>query len=60
MAVCPITAESITADTNGLDAGEVPTADGVETPGYRAMPLKGKTFPVVLVVEEMFGVHERI
>jgi carboxymethylenebutenolidase len=51
-----------TADTNGLDAGEVkiPTAEGVEMPGYRAMPLKGKTFPVVLVVEEMFGVHERI
>ena len=62
MAVCPITAETITTDTNGLDAGEmkIPTADGGEMPGYRAMPSKGKSFPVVLVVEEIFGVHEHI
>jgi carboxymethylenebutenolidase len=62
MAVCPITAETITTDTNGLDAGElkIPTADGGEMPGYWAMPSKGKSFPVVLVVEEIFGVHEHI
>ena len=29
-------------------------------PGYRAMPKKGRAFPVVLVVEEIFGVHEHI
>jgi carboxymethylenebutenolidase len=60
-AVCPITAETITTDTNGLSAGEVkiPTGDG-EMPGYRAMPDKGGPFPVVLVVEEIFGVHEHI
>ncbi len=34
-------------------------ADG-EVPGYRAMPAKGKNFPVVLVVQEIFGVHEHI
>jgi carboxymethylenebutenolidase len=29
-------------------------------PAYRAMPEKGGPFPVVLVVEEIFGVHEHI
>ena len=29
-------------------------------PGYRAMPAKGGPFPVVLVVQEIFGVHEHI
>jgi carboxymethylenebutenolidase len=60
-AVSPVTAETITTDTNGLDAGEVkiPVRDG-EMPGYRARPAKGRGFPVVLVVQEIFGVHEHI
>jgi carboxymethylenebutenolidase len=60
-AVCPISAGAISTPTDGLIAGEVaiPTGDG-EIPGYRAMPEKGKTFPVVLVVQEIFGVHEHI
>ena len=29
-------------------------------PAYRAMPEKGDAFPVVLVVQEIFGVHEHI
>ncbi|MBI3654633.1 MAG: dienelactone hydrolase family protein [Acidobacteria bacterium] len=61
-AVQPIIAQTtITTDDQGLRAGEVkiPVADG-EIPGYRAMPAKGKTFPVVLVVQEIFGVHEHI
>ena len=42
-------------------AGEVkiPTNLG-EIPAYRAMPAKGKNFPTVLVVQEIFGVHEHI
>lgn len=61
LAVVPVTAETITTDTNGLEAGEVsiPTADG-QIPAYRAMPKSGKSFPVVLVVQEIFGVHEHI
>jgi len=61
LAVQPVSAQTIHTDTNGLTAGEVqiPTADG-HIPGYRAMPAKGKTFPVVLVVQEIFGVHEHI
>src|SRR5580765_5159301 len=63
LAVQPIAAQTkITTDDKGLIVGEVkiPVADG-EIPAYRAMPdKKGKKFPVVLVVHEIFGVHEWI
>ncbi|HWP48162.1 MAG TPA: dienelactone hydrolase family protein [Candidatus Limnocylindrales bacterium] len=61
LAVQPVSAQTITTDTTGLTAGEVkiPTADG-EFPAYRAMPSSGGPFPVVLVVQEIFGVHEYI
>jgi len=61
LAVLPVSAETITTDTEGLEAGEVsiPTADG-HIPAYRVMPKSGKSFPVVLVVQEIFGVHEHI
>lgn len=61
LAVQPITAFTITTDTKGITAGEVkiPTSDG-EMPAYRAMPGKGSNFPSVLVVQEIFGVHEYI
>jgi carboxymethylenebutenolidase len=44
-----------------LTAGEVkvPTSDG-SFPAYRAMPSRGRSFPVVVVVQEIFGVHEHI
>jgi len=60
-AVQPVSAQAITTDTKGLIAGEVkiPTADG-QIPAYRAMPDTGGPFPVVLVVQEIFGVHEHI
>lgn len=52
---------TITTSSEGLIAGEVkiPVSDG-EIPAYRAMPAKGRNFPVVLVVQEIFGVHEHI
>jgi carboxymethylenebutenolidase len=61
-AVQPVRADTvITTSAEGLTAGEVtiPVADG-EIPAYRAMPAKGGPFPVVLVVQEIFGVHEHI
>ena len=60
-AVQPVTAQTLTTDTTGLDAGEVkiPTADG-EIPAYRAMPTAKGPHAVVLVVQEIFGVHEHI
>lgn len=61
LAVQPISARVITTDTKGLVAGEVkiPVEDG-EIPAYRAMPATGENFPTVLVVQEIFGVHEHI
>lgn len=61
LAVQPISAQAIATDTNGLVAGEVKVPSGnIEMPAYRAMPDKPGEFPVVLVVEEIFGVHEHI
>jgi carboxymethylenebutenolidase len=61
LAVQPVSAQTITTDSNGLTTGEIkiPAAGG-DMPGYRAMPKAGKSFPVVLVVQEIFGVHEHI
>jgi carboxymethylenebutenolidase len=59
LAVQPVSAATITTDASGLTAGEVkiPVSDG-EIPAYRAM-LAGKTnLPTILVVQEIFGVHE--
>ena len=60
-AVLPVSAQTITTDSKGLTAGEVKikVADG-EIPAYRAMPAGGKNLPTVLVVQEIFGVHEHI
>jgi len=61
LAVQPVGAQTITTDAQDLDAGEVkiPVKDG-QIPAYRAMPKTGGPFPVVLVVQEIFGVHEHI
>jgi carboxymethylenebutenolidase len=61
LAVRPVWAETIVTDASGLMAGEVmiPTDDG-DIPAYRAMPSQGRLFPVALVVQEIFGVHEHI
>lgn len=61
-AALPVCAQTmIKTDTEGLDAGEITlTVDGQKVPVYRAQP-KGKTkLPVILVVSEIFGVHEHI
>ena len=61
LSVQPVSAETIKTDSEGLEAGEVKisTKDG-EMPAYRAAPKKGENFPVILVVQEIFGVHEHI
>ncbi len=57
----PVGGEAITTDTQGLEAGEVriPVGDG-ELPAYRARPRRLRAAPVILVVQEIFGVHEHI
>ncbi len=61
LSVLPVSAQTITTSTEGLIAGEVkvPTPDG-QMPAYRAMPATGSDFPTILVVQEIFGVHEHI
>lgn len=61
LAVQPISAEVITTDAKGLVAGavKIPVKDG-EIPAYRAAPARGENFPIVLVIQEIFGVHEHI
>src|SRR5438552_12425002 len=61
LAVRPVSAQTITTEATGLEAGEIkiPVPDG-EIPAYRALPAAGGPFPVVLVVQEIFGVHEHI
>lgn len=62
LATQPVAAATvITTSTEGLDAGGVKIpAGGMEIPAYRAMPAAGGPFPIVLVVQEIFGVHEHI
>jgi carboxymethylenebutenolidase len=61
-AVLPVSAQTIHTDDAGLDAGAIGIRgeDGALVPAYRAQP-KGKThLPVIIVVHEIFGVHEHI
>ncbi len=60
-AVLPVVAQAIKTDSSGLLAGEVsiPVGD-FKMPAYRAAPLNKRNAPVVLVISEIFGVHEYI
>ncbi len=61
LAVQPVGAETIHTPDTGLVAGEVKIPSlGVDIPAYRAMPASGGPFPTMLVVQEIFGVHEHI
>lgn len=53
--------EAIHTDTRGIDAGEtrIGVTDG-QMPAYFARPQGAGPFPVILVIEEIFGVHEYI
>ena len=61
LAAHPTFAQVITTDTTGLTAGaiKIPTDDG-DIPGYWAAPAVGSNFPIVLVVQEIFGVTSRL
>lgn len=63
LAAQPVQAQTmIVTPADGLVAGEVKvkTKDGKEMAAYRAMPATGTGFGVVLVVQEIFGVHAHI
>jgi carboxymethylenebutenolidase len=58
LAAGPVAAQNvIKTDADGLMAGEVKIG---ELAAYRAMPANGKNLPTILVVSEIFGVHEYI
>jgi carboxymethylenebutenolidase len=61
-AVLPVAAQTmIKTDTEGLTAGAINiTVAGKEVPVYRAQPAGKSNLPVVLVISEIFGVHEHI
>ena len=60
-AVQPVEANLVTTDTQGLEAGPIaiPVGD-FEMPAYLAMPAGAGDLPIVIVVSEIFGVHEHI
>ena len=61
-AVLPVMAQTeVKTDTVGLIAGEVsiPVGD-FKMPAYRAAPANKAKAPLVLVISEIFGVHEHI
>ena len=61
LAALPVSAQTIHTPETGLVAGEVKVPSlGVDIPAYRAMPTRSGPFPVMLVIQEIFGVHEHI
>ncbi|OGB81649.1 MAG: carboxymethylenebutenolidase, partial [Burkholderiales bacterium RIFCSPLOWO2_12_FULL_67_210] len=61
-AAMPIMAQTaVKTPTDGLTAGEVTIdVNGFKMPAYRAAPAGKTGLPVVLVLSEIFGVHEYI
>jgi carboxymethylenebutenolidase len=61
LAVRPVSAKTQTTDTTGLRAGTttISVGDG-EIPAYYAQPESGSNFPIILVIQEIFGVHEHL
>ena len=61
-AVMPVAAQNvIKTDSAGLSTGEIRlNVNGQAVPVYRAQPEGKSNLPVILVVSEIFGVHEHI
>src|SRR4051794_17453459 len=60
-ATAPVAAHAITTDAAGLVAGAVTIAAGdFSLPAYQARPQGDGPFPIIVVVSEIFGVHEYI
>lgn len=60
-AVLPVSAQTITTDMAGLVAGRIAVQSGDTTvPAYMAKPGDPGRWPVVLVISEIFGVHDHI
>ena len=61
VAVDKVLAQAIKTDTDGIVAGDqVVKIGSYEMPVYEARPASGKDTPIVLVISEIWGVHEYI
>jgi len=61
LAARPVSASVIVTGDEGLVAGRVRLpSGGTEISAYRAHPVEGGPFPVVMVVHEIFGLHAYI
>src|SRR5207244_8366058 len=61
VAVDKVLAQAIKTDTDGLVAGDQVVKIGTyEMPVYEGQPASGKDTPIVLVISEIWGVHEYI
>ncbi|WP_439815373.1 dienelactone hydrolase family protein [Zavarzinia sp. CC-PAN008] len=61
LAAGPVAASAIATSADGLVAGPITIDTGTgELPAYRARPAGDGPFPIVLVVQEIFGVHAYI
>ncbi len=59
LAAQPVSASAISTPADGLDAGMIEFAtNGLSMRAYRAKPSGKARLPVILVVQEVFGVHE--
>jgi carboxymethylenebutenolidase len=56
-----VLAQAIKTDTEGLVAGDQKIkVGGFDVPAYEARPAAGKDTPIILVISEIWGVHEYI
>ena len=61
LSVETVLAQAIKTDTDGLVAGDYKVAvAGFDVPVYEARPASGSNHPIILVISEIWGVHEYI
>jgi carboxymethylenebutenolidase len=61
LSVETVLAQAIKTDTDGLVAGDQKIkVGGFDVPVYEARPATGKDTPIILVISEIWGVHEYI
>jgi len=61
VAASPILAQAIRTDTQGLVAQDIKLKSGSDTiPAYEARPAASGKYPVLVVISEIWGVHEYV
>lgn len=61
LAAGPVSADRITTSSEGLIVGDITIGSGKDKiPAYEARPSSPGAYPVILVIHEVFGLHEYI